>query len=48
MKIFHRARGPLCLVLTLLLLVQAGGLTVSAADPEDGLTCAGPGRLHRR
>lgn len=38
MKIFHRARGPLCLVLTLLLLVQAGGLTVSAADPEDGLT----------
>ena len=37
MKIFHRARGPLCLVLTLLLLVQAGGLTVSAADPEDGL-----------
>lgn len=38
MKIFHRARGPLCLVLTLLLLIQAGGLTVSAADPEDGLT----------
>lgn len=38
MKIFHRVRGPLCLVLTLLLLVQAGGLTVSAADPEDGLT----------
>ena len=38
MKIFHRARGPLCLVLTLLLLVQAGGLTVSAADPEAGLT----------
>ena len=42
MKIFHRARGPLCLVLTLLLLVQAGGLTVSAADPEDGLTPSVP------
>ena len=40
MKIFHRARGPLCLVLTLLLLVQAGGLTVSAADAEDGLEAA--------
>ena len=38
MKHLYRARGPLCLVLTLLLLVQAGGLTVSAADPEDGLT----------
>lgn len=37
MRIVHRARGPLCLVLSLLLLVQAGGLTVSAADPEDGL-----------
>ena len=42
MKIFHRARGPLCLVLTLLLLVQAGGPTVSAADPEDGLTPSVP------
>lgn len=42
MKIFHRARGPLCLVLTLLLLVQAGGPTVSAADPEDGLTPSMP------
>lgn len=42
MKTFHRARGPLCLVLTLLLLVQAGGLTVSAADPEDGLTPSVP------
>ena len=42
MKIFHRARGPLCLVLTLLLLVQAGGPMVSAADPEDGLTPSVP------
>ena len=40
MRIVHRARGPLCLVLSLLLLVQAGGLTASAADAEDGLEAA--------
>ena len=38
MKHLYRARGPLCLVLSLLILVQTGSLTASAAD-------AGPGRL---
>ena len=40
MKRFYRARGPLCLVLSLLILVQAGSLTASAADAEDGLEAA--------
>lgn len=40
MKRFYRVRGPLCLVLSLLILVQAGSLTASAADAEDGLEAA--------
>ena len=40
MKHLYRARGPLCLVLSLLILVQTGSLTASAADAEDGLEAA--------
>ena len=40
MKRFYRVRGPLCLVLSLLILVQTGSLTASAADAEDGLEAA--------
>ena len=40
MKRFYRTRGPLCLVLSLLILVQTGSLTASAADAEDGLEAA--------
>ena len=40
MKHLYRARGPLCLVLSLLILVQTGSLTASAADAEEGLEAA--------
>ena len=40
MNAFHRARGPLCLVLSLLILARAGSPTSSAAEAEDGLEAA--------
>ena len=40
MNAFHRARGPLCLVLSLLILAWAGSPTSSAAEAEDGLETA--------
>ena len=40
MNAFHRARGPLCLVLSLLILARAGSPTSSAAEAEDGLETA--------
>ena len=40
MKIFQRGRGALCLVLSLLVLAQCGGLTAAAAEAGDGLESA--------
>ena len=40
MKIFQRGRGALCLVLSLLVLAQCGGLTAVAAEAGDGLESA--------
>ena len=40
MNAFHRARGPLCLVLSLFILAWAGSPTSSAAEAEDGLEAA--------